>query len=456
MNKSADDLKNDLMQLAKPYLQHLEELLRQQGVLTDSPVLDVSAEKQRQTPKITNEETMVFMRRLFDLRSIIMTVYNYTTKEKPLPNLIDYINFFNRKKVISFPTQDPHVRTLIEDIQNLNQDDIDEKWVDAFNAEKIDITSNINQLLEYLTDVSMQSIFEKHGFLFNPQLREYKSNQFGISAKKDHSKVILSDVKYRGELTDIKSMVLRAIESLNSYNADYEFASKYIIVLIYTQAQEHETSKAAGQFRKHLVEIEGSLLRKIFFIPISLVKLDDLQPKIESCFSAIEGLEVNFELHVSPLANNKWQGPPEINNLNSAFRFDADKQFGPVLHLRLPSEWKYYIDYSIPINYQAPFQSVSFVVRPRALGALYIEISIKDSSKQFWFKIESGDGEPKMKSNFEYLVYSKFFPFGDWNLVKIDVLKAFTRTFGQSGAVINRIEGVRLRGEIDVAKIYFE
>lgn len=457
MAKSPEDYKKELIGLVEPYMAELSRLIKASNVSDEKKIVETNSSIER-TSISSVEEVRLFIRRLYDLQSVLMLVYNALDPDKKrLENLIEYVDYFNKINVISVPLKNAKVLTLLDNLQNLTEEDINQDWIRAFNEEKIDIPVTIRNLLDHLISHKLQEVVSKFDFLHSPSLREYKSDDYLISAKRDHSKVVLSDVKFRPNITDVRSIVLRAIESWQNYQPPYEFADKYLLVFIFTNEQDHQLNKFAGQFSKHLAEIDESLIRRIQCVALSTFKLDNLQDKIESCFNIINGYEINFNYNDSPLSHG-WKAPQDISHLESIFTHLEDDQQGNVLKIKFPT-FKYSIKNQLVLGPKWRLSTVSFVFKPGEDCELCVEISIKDSNKEFWFNIKNGEGEPEVShenGKFEWFVFSPHMKIGDWNLVKINVFKEFERTFGKEGLILNKIEGVRLRGAMTIAKIFFE
>ncbi|MFN5168991.1 MAG: hypothetical protein ACK5DD_05165 [Cyclobacteriaceae bacterium] len=457
MSKSLEEVKTDLMKLALPYLRELEVLLDQNDEATSSKKIEeVLGAFDSTDATLKSAKNSQLMKMLSEFQNVIRAVYQQTAgTQRPLPNLIDYINHFNSLSVINFPTKNIRVHTLVSNLQSLSESDIDETWIDSFESEKIDLIANTNSLFNYLTYFNVKSISQWYGFVHTFGAEQNKFEDPIVFTKADQSRLILADVRYRNTIADFRSIVLRAVSTFRSYETVAEFPKKSLIVIVYSQEQEYEVSKAEAKFRKYLVEVDETLIHSIYFITVSLFKLEQIESKLEYFFRHVIGFEVAFDYEDSPLSHG-WEGSTELLKMNSGFGLEADSTYGRVLKLRLPVDKDFYFDYPLVYAGRDSFHSVSFIVKPVSLFALYIRISVKESDNHFRFNITRGTEEPKWFSGVEFEIQKEFVPQGDWFLVKINVVEEFGRTFALHGLSLDRIEGVRLRGEIDVAKIYFE
>ena len=101
---------------------------------------------------------------------------------------------------------------------------------------------------------------------------------------------------------------------------------------------------------------------------------------------------------------------------------------------------------------------MTFIIQPGSDYKMYLEVAVRDDKKRFWFQIVPGEGEPKenSKDGTEFLVYVPGKKVGKWRTITLDVVKTFDQTFKKNGLSLHRIEGVRLRGKLTIAKIVFE
>jgi hypothetical protein len=458
-----DQFKLELNDLERKYLERLFDLLIEDKIiftLPDGekysfPGIVVSDGKQKET----DANTKKIVEQLYNLRTVVSIVYNNTESDrKAFKNLVGYIDFFNDKSIINIPLTDSKVRTLIENLSDLNVEDLTKEWYEAFKENKIDLRYATLQLLEYYTRFRVSEVLERSNFVVDPERKEYSGSDFFMVGKNDHSKVVLFDIKFQESIRDIKNIVLRGIEKLSEYRLKFEHASKHLIIVVYINQQEHSFSRLAAQFQKILIERDQSFVNRVFFIPISIFKTEDLQSKLLDCFGSLQGLDITFDYPDSPL-NHGWTSFESLRNLSSIFNHQRDESFGNVLRLKLPtSSNEHYIDYQLVANQKWRFSRVVFTIQPGDDFKIYVEIAIQNDKKRFWLQVLMGDGEPKQnsKSGTEYLVYAPFRTIGNWYIITVDVTYFFDKTFRTQGLLLQRIEGVRLRGDLTIAKISFE
>lgn len=453
--------KQSIEKIAAPYLDELYDIFINEKILNnknDSQLQTTSDSTQIETSQEpSNSKKLV--RQLYDLQTIIRVTYRAVTNEgKELGNLLNYVEYFNLQKVIDIPLTDVKVKVLLEDIQNTSEDDISKEWSDAFAKNKIDITKIIHQLLAHMTMVRASQIGAAYEYNSSQSLNKQLTSDIILTATNDPNKTIQFEVKFRANISDLKSIALRSIKDYKNNALTYTKSTNRFVVLIYTYEQDHTFNRSIAQFNRVIVETDESLKDRISLIPISINASDGLSIKLKEYFEKINGLVLTFDYPDSPFQHG-WSGPRTISKLNGVFRHLEDPEFKNVFGLDLPSSGNYYIDYKLNAYKTWNFQRVTFVIRPKIEFKFYVELSIKEDKNEYWFQILEGSKEPELKSthgNFEYLVYSPFNDVRGWKYITIDVIEMFNKTFARYGGEFQRIEGVRLRGAIDVAKITFD
>lgn len=449
--------------IARPYLEELFELLVKEKVIYLTPdaqdIYSIHTEKNIRTNDLDVSPRKI-MEQLRDLQAVSQVVHHNTEAEKTnLGSLLNYIDFFNERNVFNIPLGDSKLRALLGNLNNVNEEDIGKEWQDAFHNSKIDFRGAVLTLLEYFSRIKVGEVSEKYDFILDPQLREYPSTDFFITAKRDHSKIVIFDIKFRANIDDPKSLILRGIEKLNNYAANFSDASKYLVILVYTNQQDHTFNRLSTQFHKILIERNEELLNRVFFIPVSIYKTEDITQKLTECYNALQGIDITFDYKDSPL-NHGWTGHEEtLNKLFSIFRLVSDSTFGHALELNLPnSEGNYFIDYRLIANQKWKFKNVIFVMRPSDDCKIYVEVVVQGDSKRYWLEIVDGEKPPVENSNngTEFKCFVPFKKQDYWYYATVDVISLFNKTFRKMGLTFQRIEGIRLRGKLTIAKIFFD
>lgn len=454
-----DVTKTKRSRLAEPYLTKLFEELVRKGILLESIEQQVkigTAESGSSNDKLTPAKRLI--EQLYTFNAIIRTVHNaIPDKKDPLVNLLDLIYYFIEKQVIDIPLNDPRVVALFKSVNTIRAEDLSNDWLDTFEKSKIDLIKIGSVLLEYLSEIYIEVVGVKNNFITNPILREYPRNNFILSVKQDHSKVILFDIKFRTTISDIKSIILRSISRIKEYPFPFGESSKYLVIVIYTTEQDHTFDRVTSQFSRLLIDIDPSLIDNIFFIPVEINKAVGLLTKLEEFYKSISGLDLAFPYNDSPLSH-QWTGPKSLSTLSSVFRYANDEIYGNILQLSLPTSNDYYIEYAL-ISRKWKFKRVSFILGRETDNGIYVELAAQESNRRYWLQIRIGNNEPIINPSnrsFEYIVYVPSKEQGNWLVVNVDARVMFEKTFGKQGLTFQRIEGIRLRGEVKIAKISFE
>lgn len=132
-------------------------------------------------------------------------------------NLVNMIDYFNEIGVLNIPLKNDKVFSLLENLQNIREEDITEEWYQAFTSNKIDIQISSISLLEHFSLTRIKKVGETFRFITNPNLIEYPQNDFILSAKVDHSRLLLVDVKFRTKVNDLQNILFRGLERLAEY-----------------------------------------------------------------------------------------------------------------------------------------------------------------------------------------------------------------------------------------------
>jgi len=457
--------KETLNELSKSYMEKLFHLLIEEKLIhttddTEQFPLQKKTSPIEENESIPRSKYRKFLEQLHDFQHTCHVVYNQVSPEKASSeNLVNMIDYFNEIGVLNIPLKNDKVFSLLENLQNIREEDITEEWYQAFTSNKIDIQISSISLLEHFSLTRIKKVGETFRFITNPNLIEYPQNDFILSAKVDHSRLLLVDVKFRTKVNDLQNILFRGLERLAEYPLHFQNTTKYLAVVTFTRQQEHELSRLVAQFQKLLVETDSSLLNRVFLIPVSIDKIESLEAKLPDVYEALSGLDVTFDYSNSPL-DNGWIGPPNISQLDSIFIHEVDSSVGNVLHLKLPSlPNPFYIDYKLVANQRWKFNKVIFLTRLMSNSHLYVELQVRDDNNRYWLKVMIGDSEPKVNPQnrkFEYFIFIPASSQGAWHTIIVDVPREFEKTFGKDGLELNRIAGVRLRGEVIVSKIGFE
>ncbi len=460
------DERSGLDKLADIYLEELYNRLLAEKILVVGGNIDIqNVTKSEINSTINDNEVQKVFQELNNLRSVAQTVYLSVEKpERPPLNILSYFEYFNDIGVTKLPLEDESFNSLIKNINHLNAEDISGRWFDSFRDRKISFRNQIGYILEFFSQTIALKVGESLGFsmldprkngrMFQPS--STKNPDFMFESK-DKNKLVLFEVKFRDNVNDLRSLVLREIEKVEKYFRQQN--QTYLVLLIYTNQQDHHFDRLMAQFTKIIIEHDETLLNKVFLIPIVLFKVDDLDNKIIDVFKTIKGLEVDFDYTDSPLKHG-WEGDEYLNTQSNIFIHQSDPKYGRALDLNLPnSEGLNYIDFNLIADRKYLFQKVTFIIQPRNDCKFYIEISVKDDKKKFWFQIQ-----PTMASEIsfaevsktEYLIRTPCNEDGNWKIIDINVRKVFDATFKNKGLLLNRIEGVRFRGKIVIGKIAFE
>lgn len=457
-----DETKSSLDMHAKVYIQELYERLISENLFSSDIDNTKSSSIKNESVKNASEqnkgEAKHILRQLWDLRQIAQVVYrNIEKSDKQPPELLSYAEYFNEKNITNIPLSDQSFRSLLENINNITDEDISGRWFSAIEKNKIDIRKESGRILEFHSRTTIGRLGEQFGFVLSKDTQNENESGFIVASSRDQSKLILFDVKFRTTIDDLKSIVLRETEAFSKFSD--KDTNKYLAIIIYTNQQEHNFNRLVGQFNKIIVDQDEDLINKVFFLPISLYKMEDLDDKISDVLKSAKGIEVAFNYQDSPL-NHNWKGDKSLSSLRSIFIHGTDPKYGNTFELNLPNSEGYnYIDYNLLASGRYAFRKVIFVVEPKEDYKFYIEISIKDDRKQFWLQIhpdEKTEASFKEYSNTEYIVFSPYLRDNNWKIIEIDVQKVFESTFKNAGLRLNRIEGVRFRGKIKIAKIAFE
>jgi hypothetical protein len=445
------ELTRDLDRISKPYLEELFELMKGSGLLTSNSI----AKGTDVTPsRILPQE---FIHQVYDLQSVAQVVYHRTESGNRLNNAVELVNYFNNKGILSIPIANKQVRKLFESLPELREEDISEEWYAEVATNNVDLRKAIMQLLEYYSILRITSLGENEGF--RPAPPSSSANElFEFSAISGNKKRTLFEIKFRKEIIDLRNIVLRHVEGLKTNELTSASSNLFSAIIIYTNQQDHLFGRLLTQFSKILVDEFPELLNKIFFLPVSISKIDGLDSKLIDLFRSIKGLTISFDYSDSPL-NHSWTGPEDLNKLESIFWHFEDPQYGNVLGLRLPSNHKYFIDYKLSSANFWHHNQVTFIVKPAADSGIYIEINVLNDSKSYWFQLLPGPAaaEPNHQNgNVEYFVYLPFVDVGGWSFITFGLEEWFDKTFRNQGLVFNKIAGVRLKGNLTVAKISFD
>lgn len=452
--------KKELDITAQPYLEELFELLIEKKFIFRAKEKEkFTLKSDADSDKNSKTNSQEFLIQIQDFQTIAQVVHNKIAKDNhSLGNVANYIDYFNNQRITKIPLSNSKVRTLLENLYNMDLDEISESWYEEFKAEKINFREELLRILIYFSKVQLNEEASRLDYVLNPELREYRRTEGIVAAKRDHSKLILFDIKYRQDTGSISNLVLRAIEKWNAYPFPYEYTSKYLIIVVYVNKQEYETNRMIGQFTKMLVELDETLLNRIFFVPVALVKVDDFAVKTAELLKTFEGQTVTFDYIDSPL-NHGWIGHTSINKKESIFIHQNDAEQGKVLYLNLPSsQGNDYMDYQLISSHRWRFEKVIFIIQPSQDCKFYVELAIKSDKRSFWFQIVDGEDEHKENStnHTEFMIFVPFRNLGSWKIVSVGVRKYFNETFGKSGLILDKIEGVRVRGKIGIARILFE
>lgn len=451
-----DSIKKLLETIAKPYLEALNDRL------AEREILQRKNNKENQIPIEEKQTKSGFDKRrildeLYDLRTITQIIYSgLLPPEQRSLNLIDQLDYFVSKNVIDMPLADRRVKSLLTNLNNIVESDITESWYSGFSENKIDPRLISNRILDYYSWDVLSKLCNENGFDLNRGGPAVDNGFDFISKSKTSSKSILISIKFRNRIEDLSNIVLREV---NAFANSFSMTNSSLITIVYTNEQDHGFSRLVAQFDKLLIDSNESMLGRIFFLPVGIYKIEELKNRVSHLLNDLKGKEVTFDYDDSPL-DHGWSG--DINHLaqqSGIFKHFVDPTFGNVFKLGfLNSSGLNYIDYRLIANRKYSFRTVVFVVRPFIDSSFYVEISVRDDKKEFWIKIREGKKLEAIKkiSATEYLISAPVTNRADWKIFEVDVVNAFDITFKQDNLTFDKVEGVRLRGEIDIARITFE
>ncbi|MGC3947999.1 MAG: ATP-binding protein [Chryseolinea sp.] len=452
-DQDTSPFKKMLQPYASPYLESFRKLAHPE-LSIDGKELQIEAGIKE--PAV-NLETRKLIDQLRDLQAIAQIVHHSTENENVnLGNLVEYLSYFNAKGVTDVSLTDQKLTALLGNLNHLTDEDITPPWTDAVERAKLNYRIPVQQLLEYFTKQKVEALIKQTDFFLNPALREYAYDGI-LCAKADHSKLVLFDIKFRASIDDLKSIVLRSTQSLNDYKPSYENTRTYLIVIVYTMQQDQLFQRLLGQFQKLMVDQSESFLNRVFFIPVSMYRTEELSKLLEQHFQTIQGLEIVFGYEDSPL-NHGWKIDERFRGENYNLSLPRDQFYGKVLEFMFPIGMPYgYLDYPLTGSNSWKFRYVTFVVQFAGFEQMYIELAVQGSSASYWFLIKRGDAPPEpSKGGREFVISIPAQRHQSWYSLSIDVQHYFSETFKPLGHQFAGIKGIRLAGSLTVAKIMFD
>jgi hypothetical protein len=453
--------KQRLDKISEPHLEELFELLVSKKLLSTKEM-----EKPSSSNLLDHQEDEIsfleIMEKLRDLRSVMIAVYSSLSGEQRyLGNIVKYVEYFNEKAIIDVPLGDRKIRSLLENLDNIDQADFSEQWYLAIKEHKLDFTNIILELLNYFSSQMVEKVGLESNYKIINSLPDLNPlTDLMISAMDDESKVVLFDVKYRVTISDLKSLVLRAVEKLGEYEYLSENWNANMVIVVFTKDENHSFNRLQGRFAKNILDVSESFLYHVFFVPVSISNLQEFEPKVRELLNSFSSFEIDFAFTDSPL-NHGWSTTTNLSQLSSIFRLQNDEKFGKILNLKLPGELNnYFIEYRLSASQSWSFNLVSLIIKPSSMYRISVELSMKGDTNPYWFHVYEGDQRVEMdpeNTNFSYFIFVPFKKLSqDWDVVNIDVRYYLEQTFLKNRLVFDRINGVRLMGELSVAKITFQ
>lgn len=443
--------KKNLEGLTNSYLAELRKTLIQKKFLEpdsgSSNELSKDDTKSEEASELTKGRLL--LGRLRDLNGVASVVYNAVRENEPAVNRLDqWLLYFNRIGITSFPMRNTWVKMLLESHNTLQEADIDPKWNAAFEEEGIDLPSIIDLLLVYLVKYKTRSISGSWGYSYEEKKDEAEQAVSLVRFRnRDFSKVIFFDVKYRSSIVDLKSISLRAIADYKSIVTDHEHTIKYYVALIFTNEQEHNLDRMRTQLKRYLVEAHGDI-NQVFFLLVSVYITDTFQTRLEEVFRVVRGNELLLDYDNSPFQNG-WFLPDHSAKSVSISR-QLDSLFGAVLHLVLPSYSSHFFEHEITQAWVG--SKIVFVVKREPSSILAIRLTTRAKNETIWMCLANENEEANFAKDNLIIPQRTTAQFEGWSYIFVDVANLLETNTSEK---LKKIEAVGLRGSVTIAKIAF-
>ena len=105
-------------------------------------------------------------------------------------------------------------------------------------------------------------------------------------------------------------------------------------------------------------------------------------------------------------------------------------------------------------------EHVKIVFRPHRESALYVRVDMKkdeeERSRDGWLRLAEGERPPRHLGFDEWLMLSELDTVqigSGWRVVRVDIGRAFASTFATQGFRLQRLSGLRMRGDVDLSYV---
>jgi hypothetical protein len=160
------------------------------------------------------------------------------------------------------------------------------------------------------------------------------------------------------------------------------------------------------------------------------------------------------------MLDNGWEiSEPSDKKLKSKIKIIDDEVYGKILSIKTFSRETCF-DYDFQSS-NFLYKKIKFITRPTDYSVLYINVKIrskfnlsKDNIDNIWLKIFSGQRPPQKVADDEWIVFIE--PEekeNNWKIYTVQIPKQIQNTLSTFGWVIVGVKGVRLRGDMEIAKI---
>ncbi|MBI4774158.1 MAG: toll/interleukin-1 receptor domain-containing protein [Deltaproteobacteria bacterium] len=166
---------------------------------------------------------------------------------------------------------------------------------------------------------------------------------------------------------------------------------------------------------------------------------------------------IDFDYKTSQIENKGWIITPENPEQEKPnVQIVSDTNFIKILNIE--SFKRYRMDREIDHSYN-DCTVVEYIVKPGEDYSLYISAYVKktsgDSKQQVWLNIKIGSQNNTKFKDDEWTIFVQPTPtVADWKMLSVNVPKSISETFGNEGWDFVRLQGIRVRGSIMVARIH--